>query len=143
MKSGAVVTFVLMMIALDVADPEKLIASSDTIKHKIGSLAGYLEHKFQSSLSAAEFADEYNGEFDSAFLENLHLSGLTMPKLSTVHFVHLAYQMFEKWNIYCCRTHVSQITNINNPIARVQPPCITIFIFERACAREKRHRKAA
>ena len=75
----------------------------------------------------AEFADEYNGEFDSAFLENLHLSGLTMPKLSTVRFVHLAYQMFEKWNIYCCRTHVSQITNINNPIARVQPACITML----------------
>ena len=41
MKSGAVVTFVLMMIALDVTDTEELIASSDTIKHKIGFLAGY------------------------------------------------------------------------------------------------------
>ena len=73
---------------LDTADTEELIRSNDTIKHEIVFLTGYLEHKFRSSLSVIEFVDEYDDEFDTASLENLERHGLTIFKLSRVHFVH-------------------------------------------------------
>ena len=113
--------------SLDIADTEELITSNGTIKHKIVFLAGYLEHKFRSCLSVVENEDGYDDAIDSAFLQNLNRGGLTIPKLSTVHFVYSAHQMFEKWNFHCCRTHVSQIlAHINSPMARIKPACMTM-----------------
>ena len=73
-----------------------------------------------------EFVDEYNDEFDTAFLQNLDRGGLTV-KLSTILFVDSVQQVFEKMNIHCYRTHVSQIlAHINIQIARVKPAFMTM-----------------
>ena len=110
----------------DIADTEELITSDATIKQKLVFLAGYLEPKFRSSLSVVEFVNEYNDEFDTAFLQNLDRGGLTV-KLSTIHFVDSVQQVFAKMNIYCYRTRVSQIlAHINSQIARVKPAFMTM-----------------
>ena len=73
-----------------------------------------------------EFVDEYDDKFNTAFLENLN-RGELCPNSRQFLFVHSAYQMFEKWNIDCCRTHIIQIlTDINSTMARVKPACVAM-----------------
>ena len=80
---------------LNIADTEDMLISNDSIKHKVVFLAGYLEHKFQSILSLYEIEDLCDDLIDSAFLQNLNRGGLTIPKLSTVHFVNSVIQLSE------------------------------------------------
>ena len=104
---------------ITIADTEDLVQSNDSIKHKIIFLAGYLEHKFQGKSVETEDIDDHR--INSDFLTNLNRGGLTVPLLPTVHFVHSAYKLFDKYNLHCCRVHLSQaLYCIDSPVVAIQ-----------------------
>ena len=76
---------------------------------------------------------------DSDSITNLNRGGLTVPKLSIVHFVHAAHKLFIDCNVRCCRVHLSQaISRINSPMAIIQEACLTVSnIFLKAFVRDK------
>ena len=90
-----------------IADTEDLVQSNESIKHKIIFLAGYLEHKSRGK--SVETEDIDNHHINSDFVANLNSGGLTVPLLSTVHFVDSAYKLFDKCNLHCCRVHLSHL----------------------------------
>ena len=79
---------------ITVADTKDLVQSNDSIKHKIIFLAGYLEHKFRGKIVETEDIDDHH--INSDFVTNLNRGGLSVPLLSTVHFVHSVYKLFDK-----------------------------------------------
>lgn len=112
---------------ITIADTEDLVQSNDSIKHKIIFLAGYLEHKFQANIMSVETEDVDDHHINSEFLKNLNRGGLTIPLLSTVHFVHSAYELFHKCNLHCCRAHLSQaLASIDSPMVAIQGACLTL-----------------
>ena len=123
---------------ITIADTEDLVQSNDSIKHKIIFLAGYLEHKFRGkSLETENIDDHY---INSDFVTNLNRGGLTVPLLSAAHFVHLAYKLFDKCNLHCCRTHLSQTLHcIDSPVVAIQRAGLTLpnIFFESICARQQ------
>ena len=71
--------------------------------------------------------DHENSLINSDFLTNLDRGGLTVPLLSTVNFMHSAYTLFEKHNVHCCRTHLSQtFARIDSPMALIKGACVTV-----------------
>ena len=55
------------------------------------------------------------------------LGRLTVPLISTVHFVHSAYKLFVNCNLHCCRVHLSQaLSRIDSPVAIIQRACVTL-----------------
>ena len=79
---------------ITIADTEDLVQSNGSIKRKIIFLAGYLEHKFRGKSVETEEIDDHH--INSDFVTNLNRCGITVPLLSTVHFVHPAYNLFNK-----------------------------------------------
>ena len=92
---------------ITIADTEDLLQTSDTLKHKVIYLAGHLEHKFQANIVSAETKHEDEDHINSEFLLNLNRGGLTVPLLSTVHFIDSTYKLVDKCNLHCCRAHLS------------------------------------
>ena len=84
-----------------IADSKDLVQYNDSIKHKIIFLAGYLEHKFRGKSVETEDIDDHH--IISDFVTNLNRGGLTVPLLSTVHFVHSAYKLFDKCNLLAAK----------------------------------------
>lgn len=112
---------------ITIADTEDLVQSNDTVKHKVIFLAGYLEHKFRANILSVETEDDDDDLINSEFLTNLNRGGLTVPLLSTVHFVHSAYKLFDKCNLHCCRAHLSQaLARIDSPMVVIQGACVTL-----------------
>lgn len=112
---------------ITIADTEDLVQSNDSIKHKIIFLAGYLEHKFRGNILSVETEDNDDHHINSEFLTNLSRGGLTVPLLSTVHFVHSAYKLFDECNLHCCRAHLSQtLSCIDSPMVAIQGACLTL-----------------
>jgi hypothetical protein len=120
---------------LTITDTEELINSDETSKHKIIFLAGFLEHKFHGTVAFVE-PETAEDLTDSDFITNLNRGGLTVPKMSTVHFVHAAHKLFIDCNLRCCRVHLSQaISRIHSPIAIIHEACVTLSnIFLVICA---------
>ena len=110
---------------ITIADTEDLVQSNNSIKHKIIFLAGYLEHKFRGKSVETEDIDGHH--INSNFVTNLNRGGLTVPLLSTVHFVHSAYKLFDKCNLHCCRAHLSQaLYCFDSPVVAIQGACLTL-----------------
>ena len=98
-----------------------------TQKHKVIFIAGYLERKFRTNISTAEAEDDDDNLTDSEFLTNLNRGGLTVPLISTVHFVHSAYKLFVNCNLHCCRAHLSQaLSRIDSAMSIIQGACVTL-----------------
>ena len=112
---------------ITIADTEDLLQTSDTLKHKVIYLAGHLEHKFKANIVSAETEHENYHHINSEFLINLNRGGLTVPLLSTVHFIHSAYKLVDKCNLHCCRAHLSEaLARIDCPMAIIQGACVTL-----------------
>ena len=112
---------------ITVLETEYLVQSNDTIKHKVIFLAGYLERKFRTNISTAEAEDDDHNLTDSEFLTNLNRGGLTVPLISTVHFVNSAHKLFVNCNLHCSRAHLSQaLSRIDSPMAIIQGACVTL-----------------
>ena len=110
---------------ITIADTEDLVQSNDSIKHKIIFLAGYLEHKFRGENVETEEIDYHY--INSDFVTNLNRCGLTVTLLSTVHFVHPAYKLFNKCNLHCCRDHLSQaLYCIDSSVVAIQGACLKL-----------------
>ena len=119
---------------ITIADTEDLVQSNDSIKYKITFLAGYLEHKFRGKSVETEDIEDHH--INSDFVTNLNRGGLTVPLLSTVHFVHSAYKLFDKCNLHCCRAHFSQaLYCFDSPVVAIQGACLTPsnFFFIHLC----------
>ena len=114
---------------MTIADTEDLIKSDDNLKNKVIYIAGYLERKFRDKTSL-ETEDENENENDlvnSEFLINLNRGGLTVPLLSTVHFVHSSYKQFTHYNLRCCSDHLKQIIScIDSPMAKIKGACFSM-----------------
>ena len=109
---------------ITIADTEDLVQSNDN-KHKIIFLAGYLEHKFRGK--SVETEDIVDHHINSDFVKNLNRGGLTVPLLSTVHFVHSAYKLFDRCNLHCCRAHLSEaLYCFDSPVVAIQGACLTL-----------------
>ena len=64
---------------------------------------------------------------DSNFITNLNRGGLTVPKMSTVHFVHAAHKVIIDYNLRCCRVPLSQaIYGNNSHMAIIHKACLTL-----------------
>ena len=125
---------------ITMAETECLLQSNDIIKDKIIYLAGYLEHKFGANIGASfETEGEDNDPINSQFLTNLNRGGLSVPLISTVHFVYSAYKLVNKYNFHCCRTHLSQaLAHISSPMVEVEGACVTLSkIFLKAFVLDK------
>jgi hypothetical protein len=111
---------------LTITDTEELINSDETLKQKIIFLAGFLEHKFNTRVAFVE-PETAEDLIDSDFITNLNRGGLTVPKISTVHFVHAAHKLFIDCTLRCCRVHLSQaISLIDSPMAIIHGACVTL-----------------
>ncbi len=78
------------------------MGSDDALKHKVVYLAGHLVHKYGDSTSMEEIIDDEDGnEGSSEFLDNLNRGGLSVPTMSTVFFVHNAYNLYDKTKMRC------------------------------------------
>ena len=76
---------------------------------------------------SVETEDNDDHHINSEFLTNLSRGGLTVPLLSTVHFVHSAYKLFDECNLHCCRAHLSQtLSCIDSPMVAIQGACLTL-----------------
>lgn len=112
---------------ITIADTEDLVQSNDSVKHKCIFLAGYLEHKYRANILRIETENNDDHRINSEFLTNLNRGGLTVPLLSTVHFVHSAYKLFGKCNLHCCRAHLSHaLRRIDSPMVVIQGACLTL-----------------
>ena len=107
-----------------------------TVSNKIIFLAGYLEHKVRGKSVETEEIDYHH--INSDFVTNLSRGGLTVPLLSTVHFVYPAYKLFNKCNLHSCRDHLSQaLYCIDSSVVAIQGACLTLSsIFLKAFALE-------
>ena len=106
------------------SETEYLIQSDDTIKDKIIYLAGYLEHKYR-----AEGPENENEKdvINSEFHNSLNRGGLTIPLISTVHFVYSAYKLFDYYKLHCCQAHVIQLLScIDSPMALIKEACCSM-----------------
>ena len=77
---------------ISLLDTQNVITSDDTLKHKIVYIAGHLVHKYGKDLDGSNEEENITTEF----LTELSRGGLSVPTLSTVHFVHVAYMTYPK-----------------------------------------------
>ena len=108
-------------------DTQELLRSDDTLKHKVVYLAGYLVYKYGDSTSMEEIiGDEDGNEVSSEFLDNLNRGGLSVPTMSTVFFVHNAYNLYDKAKIRC-RFHFAELLSfVDVPLAGSKAACTTL-----------------
>ena len=114
---------------VNLRDTEELLVSDDALKHKVVFVAGHLVHKHGKE---TEISDSFNDdeeddmEVSSEFLDNLNRGGLSFPKMSTVHFVHVGHVLRDKTNL-SCRFHLCELlSNINAPMASSKAACKTL-----------------
>ena len=106
---------------MSVEDTQNLLNSSDSLKHKVVYIGGFLVHKHGQP-------DVDEGEVSSEFLNELNRGGLSIPTLNTVFFVHCAITAHE--NIPECRRNCTiyfkkLLSYINAPISQNENACQT------------------
>ena len=108
-------------------DTQELLRSDDTLKHKVVYLAGYLVYKYGDSTSMEEIiGDEDDNEVSSEFLDNLNRGGLSVPTMSTVFFVHNAYNLHDQTKMRC-RFHFAELLCfVDAPLAGSKAACTTL-----------------
>jgi len=76
--------------SFQLASSEKLLESSDALKHKVVYIAGYLVRKYGLNVECEE------APVATEFLDELNHGGLCVPTLGDVYFVHCAVHLHEK-----------------------------------------------
>lgn len=108
-------------------DTRELLRSADNLKHKVVYLAGYLVHKYCNSTSMEDIMDDEDGnEVSSEFLDHLNRGGLSVPTISTVFFVHNAYNLHAMTKMHC-RFHFAELLSfVDAPLATNNAACTTL-----------------
>ena len=97
----------------------------DTLRHKVVFIAGHLVHKYGEPNTDADIDEEISTEF----LDELNRGGLSVPTISTVHFVHSAFTLVGKVTSerFRCRTYIAKLFGlINAPFAANNAACRTL-----------------
>ena len=108
-------------------DTQELLRSDDALKHKVVYLAGYLVHKYGNSTSMEDIMDDEDGnKVSSEFLDHLNRGGLSVPTISTVFFVHNAYNLHDMTKMHC-RFHFAELLSfLDAPFASNNAACTTL-----------------
>ena len=70
--------------------------------------------------------DEDGNEVSSEFLDNLNRGGLSVPTMSTVFFVHNAYNLHDQAKMRC-RFHFAELLSfVDVPLAGSKAACTTL-----------------
>jgi hypothetical protein len=109
-------------------DTEILIESNDSLKHKIIYVAGFLTRKYDTG-PASDDDDEQQLRVSSDFIQQLDRGGLSIPKLSTVFFVHSAVHIISKLTPpkSGCRKYVANLlSSVDAPLSNNAMACRTV-----------------
>ena len=75
----------------DITDETEILINSDqSLKHTIICIAGFLRRKYDTQSASNNDDDAQELTVSSEFTQQLDREGLSIPKLSTVFFVHTA-----------------------------------------------------
>ena len=106
-----------ILIDLSLEDTEALLSSSDSLKHKVIFIAGYLSFKYDENKTPRE------EEISSEYLNTLNRGGLTVPTLAETHFVRCGYEIFNKLSEEkkFCRNYLKQLFSlIKSPMSMIE-----------------------
>ena len=92
---------------------QELLNSTDTLKHKVVYIAGFLSRKHQPAFETDEV-------LSTEFLDELNRGGLSMPTLSTVHFVYCGMKLHELLSEARrnCRKYSQRLLYLSIPLLR-------------------------
>ena len=109
---------------ISLLDTQNVITSDDTLKHKIVYIAGHLVHKYGKDLDGSNEEENITTEF----LTELSRGGLSVPTLSTVHFVHVAYMTYPKVSSGgLCKNYLKRLfSEIDCPMSKISDACSTL-----------------
>lgn len=110
-------------------DTENLVHSADSLKHKIIFVAGFLTRKYGTKSSCDNDNDAQELTVSSDFIKQLDRGGLSVPKLSTVFFVHSAVHVISQLSPVKagCRKYVANLlSNVDAPLASNYMACRTV-----------------
>ena len=84
--------------------------SGNALKHKLVFIGGHLAHK------VGDPDTDCKEEISTEFLDVLNRGGVSMPTFSTVHFVHSAFNLFEKMSSeqHRCHTYTRKMFSLFN-----------------------------
>jgi len=110
-------------------DTENIIHSDDSLKHKIIFVAGFLTRKYDTQ-SASDYDDDVQElTVSSDFTQQLNRGGLSIPKLSTVYFVHSAVHIISKVSTpkAGCRKYIATLLSyVDAPLSNNIMACRTV-----------------
>ena len=107
----------------ELGETQSLLLLDDTLRHKVVFIAGHLVHKYGTT------DDENDEDISSEFLDELNRGGLSVPTISTVHFVHSAFSLVGKVDAprYRCRKYLTKLFGlINAQLASNSDACRTL-----------------
>ena len=110
-------------------DTVNLIQSADSLKHKVIFVAGFLTRKYDKHSGSENSDDAEELTVCSEFTQQLDRGGLSVPKLSTVYFVHSAVHIISKLSPpkAGCRKYVATLlSHVDAPIANNIMACRTV-----------------
>ena len=107
----------------ELSETQSLLLLDDTLRHKVVFIAGHLVHKYGTT------DDENDEDISTEFLDELNRGGLSVPTISTVHFVHSAFSLVGKVDAprYRCRKYLTKLFGlINAQLASNSDACRTL-----------------
>jgi hypothetical protein len=110
-------------------ETENLIHSDDCLKHKIIFVAGFLTRKYDTQTASNNDDDAQELTVSSEFTQQLDRGGLSIPKLSTVFFVHSAVHVISKLSPpkAGCRKYIASLLSyVDAPLANNSMACRTV-----------------
>jgi len=110
-------------------DTQILIESEDSQKHKIIFVAGYLTRKYEPNPASDDDDDVQGPRVSSQFITHLNRGGLSIPRLSTVYFVHTAVHILSKLSPprSGCRQYIARLlSNVDATLSSNALACRTV-----------------
>ena len=94
----------------EISETQSLLLLDSTLRHKVVFIAGHLVFNYGKS------DDENDEDISSEFLDELNRGGLSIPTISTVHFVHSAFSLVGKVDAprYRCRKYLTKLFGLVN-----------------------------
>ena len=115
---------------ITIEDTEILIDSDDSLKHKVIFVAGFLTRKYgKEQISDDDDCEAQDSQVLSEFTQQLDRGGLSMPKLSTVFFVHSAINITKQLSppTSGCRQYLAKLLSyVDAPISNNMKACRTL-----------------
>lgn len=108
---------------------ESLLESNDNLKHKVIFIAGYVTRKYDNHPTSDDENDKQEPRVSSAFIKQLNRGGLSIPKLSTVFFIHSAVHFISKLSPpkSGCRQYIaSLLSSVDAPLSSNMMACRTV-----------------